>query len=295
MTAAPLDEALDRAAFGGKAAQLAVALRAGFPVPAGVALSAPLVAALARGERSAAITLDRALQPLRPPLVARSSALGEDSEQASFAGQHLTRLNLRSTSQVAEAVAAIRESARTPAALAYRRRLHLPRPPGIAVLVQELVNADCAGVLFSRNPRDGADELVIEASWGLGEAVVAGLVVPDRVRVGRDGSVLEHRVGRKDVLVQPAPEGGTRENQAPAELACEPCLTSLHLRKLVALARRCDRVFPGAHDLEWAFERSHLYLLQRRAITRMTTLASEAAGPQRSSGPRLIDSKGGKR
>jgi pyruvate, water dikinase len=159
MTAVPLDEALDEALFGGTKAQLAVGLRASLPVPNGVALSVPLVEAISRDETAAATTLDHAVNKLRPPLAVRSSAVGEDSGQASFAGQHLTRLNLHTTTQVRAAVAAIRHSARNPAALEYRSRLGLPRRPRIALLVQEFVDADCAGVLFSRNPRDGADEL----------------------------------------------------------------------------------------------------------------------------------------
>jgi pyruvate, water dikinase len=165
-------------------------------------------------------------------------------------------------------------------ALAYRRRLGLAGEPRIAVVVQELVDADCAGVLFSRNPLDGSDQLVIEASWGLGEAVVAGLVVPDRVRVGRDGRVIEHSVGLKEIVVGPAPEGGTQQTETPAELAREPCLSDSQLRELVALARRCERFFSGAHDLEWAFEASHLFLLQRRAVTRAPTLTVGAAERQ---------------
>lgn len=270
MTAARLDEALDRSVFGGKTAQLAAAVRAGLPVPAGIALSVPLVDALARDEPAGGAALDSALRSLRPPLVARSSAVGEDSEQASFAGQHLTRLNVRSGSEVREAVSAIRQSAHAPAALAYRRRLGLVGEPRMAVLAQELVDADCAGVLFSRNPLDGADELVIEASWGLGEAVVAGLVVPDRVRVGRDGRVIEWSIGRKEIVVRPSLEGGTHETEAPRERVSEPCLSDSQLRRLVMLARSCERVFGRGSDLEWAFEAGKLLLLQRRAVTRAT-------------------------
>jgi pyruvate,water dikinase len=285
MTDVPLAEAVDASLFGGKAAQLAVALGAGLPVPPGVALSVPLVEAVARGNPWAGRMLDQALRPLRPPLAVRSSAVGEDSEQASFAGQHLTRLNLRTTTQVRDAVAAIQRSAHTPGALAYRRRLDLPRQPSIAVLVQEFVDADCAGVLFTRNPLDGADELVIEASWGLGEAVVAGLVVPERLRVSRDGRVLERSVGRKDVVVRPMPEGGTKEHRAPTELAHRQCLADAHVRKLLTLAHCCDRVFPGAHDLEWAFARTDLFLLQHRAVTRVTTPAARAAHIERGGHP----------
>jgi pyruvate,water dikinase len=267
MISAALDEAHEEALFGGKASQLAVAAQAGLPVPAGLALSVPLVEAVADGDRGAAIALDRALHALTPPLAARSSAVGEDSERASYAGQHATRLNLP-RSRVAEAVRAIRQSARSPAPLSYRQRLGLPAEPRIAVVVQELVAADCAGVLFSRDPLDGSADLVIEASWGLGEAVVAGLVVPDRFRVGRDGSVRQRTPGLKDVLVTPAPGGGTRQIKAPTERARELCLDEAQLRDLLALALRCDEVFPGAHDLEWAFQARHLFLLQRRALTR---------------------------
>jgi pyruvate,water dikinase len=269
MSAAPLGEALAEALFGGKAAQLALAARACLPVPAGVALSVPLVTAIAGGDQAATTVLDRALDDLRMPLAARSSAVGEDSEQASFAGQHITRLNLRSASQVREAVAAIWESARSPAVLAYRQRIGLGGEPRTAAIVQELVDADCAGVLFSRNPLDGSDEFVVEASWGLGEAVVAGLVVPDRVRLGRDGTVLEQTAGLKDIVVRPAPEGGTQEAQVPPSRARDPCLSGAQLRELVALARRCQQVFSGAQDLEWAFAGGRLFLLQRRAVTRV--------------------------
>jgi pyruvate,water dikinase len=271
MITAPLDEAHDEALFGGKACQLAVATRAGLPVPAGVALSVPLVEAVAGGERGAEIALDRALHALKPPFAARSSAIGEDSARASFAGQHVTRLNLRRGSRVAEAVRAIWQSARSAAALSYRQRLGLPREPRIAVVVQELVAADCAGVLFSRDPVDGSADLVIEASWGLGEAVVGGLVVPDRFRVGRDGSVRERTPGSKDLLVSPVPGDGTRQTEVPAERASQLCLDDSQLRDLVALALRCDEVFTGAHDLEWAFEARDLFLLQRRALTRAPT------------------------
>jgi pyruvate, water dikinase len=267
MSAVPLEQALDDGLFGGKACQLAVAARAGLPVPAGVALSVPLVEAFAGRPRAAMVALGRALHALRPPLAARSSAVGEDSEQASFAGQHATWLNLPH-SRVAEAVRAIWQSAQSPAALSYRQRRGLPGDPRIAVVVQELVAADRAGVLFSRDPVDGSADLVIEASWGLGEAVVAGVVVPDRFRVGRDGSVRERTAGLKDMLVSPAPGGGTRQNKVPADRAREFCLDDSQLRDLVALALRCDEVFTGAHDLEWAFQARDLFLLQRRAITR---------------------------
>jgi pyruvate,water dikinase len=267
MTAAPLTERLDPLEFGGKAACLAAAIRAGLPVPTGIALSADLVADVADGDPAAVAQVERLSSVLERPLAVRSSAVGEDSREASFAGQHLTRLNVRTSAELIEAVSAVRRSSRAESALAYRARLGLRGDPATGAVVQELVDCDCAGVLFTQNPLDGADELVIEASWGLGEAVVAGLVTPDRFRLGRDGSVLEERVGFKDVVVRISPRGGTNEEPIPDSLARSPCLVREQLRALHELALGCEAAFGGAQDIEWGYEGGTLYLLQSRPVT----------------------------
>ena len=173
------------------------------------------------------------------PLVARSSAVGEDSEQASFAGQHLTRLNVRSTPELAEAVSAIWESARLPSALAYRERLGLPLEPRMAVVVQELVEADSAGVLFSRDPVNGSDELLVEAAWGLGEAVVAGLVTPDRFRMARNGTVLERAAGVRTSPYAPTRKAARGDRGSRRTCPCA-CLDDSQLAALHALVLGCD-------------------------------------------------------
>jgi pyruvate,water dikinase len=263
-----LAKSVEESIYGGKAAQLAVAIRAGLPVPGGVVLSFRFVGAVAACRPTAICELAEVCATLDGPVAVRSSAVGEDSETASFAGQHLTCLNVRpSPPALADAVRAIWESARSEAALAYRRRLGLPSEPRIGVVVQELVVADCAGVLFTRNPFDGANEIVIEASWGLGESIVAGLVTPDRFRLSREGTVLERTAGTKDIAVRVLPEGGTYETEVPAELVRTLCLDDARLRELHALAMRCEKTFGGAQDLEWAFAGGALYLLQRRAVT----------------------------
>ena len=268
MTFAPLEQAVDANRFGGKAAQLAEALRGGLPVPRGVALSVALVDAVARDESGAAGEVERAASLLRPPLAARSSAVGEDAHDASFAGQHLTCLNVPSAAEAVAAVSEISRSAHEGAAAGYRARLGLDEPPRVAVLLQELVDSDCAGVLFTRNPLNGADELVVEAAWGLGEAVVAGLVTPDRFRVARDGTVLERVVGVKDVAVVRSPDAGTRQVAIERERVRMPCLTDGQLAQLAQLGEGCERVFGRARDIEWAYAGATLHLLQCRAITR---------------------------
>jgi pyruvate,water dikinase len=268
MGPAGLEKRLDEAAYGGKAAQLAMALRAGLPVPEGVALAVDFVDAIATGDAVALGELEHATAELRRPLAVRSSAVGEDSAAASFAGQHLTCLNVCSPGALIEAVRAIFASARSQSALAYRRRLGVGGEPHIGVVVQELVMADRAGVLFSCNPVTGAQEIIIEAAWGLGEAVVAGLVTPDRFRLSAQGAVLERAIGIKDVAVRAAAHGGTWETPVAADLARASCLDDSHLERLWQLAARCEQVFGGGQDLEWAFAGDRLHLLQRRAVTR---------------------------
>ncbi|MDQ4127360.1 MAG: hypothetical protein M3151_05340 [Actinomycetota bacterium] len=272
-----LAESVDESRYGGKAAQLAAAIRAGLPIPGGVALPFGFVDAVATDQPDAIRKLEESCSTLKGPVAVRSSAIGEDSEAASFAGQHLTRLNvLLSPPALVDAVRAIWKSAYSESALAYRRRLGLPSEPQIGVIVQELVVADCAGVLFTRNPVNGADEIVIEASWGLGEAVVAGLVTPDRFRISREGMVLERTPGMKDLAISILPEGGTEEAEVPAEQVQALCLDDARLRELHALARRCEKTFGGTQDLEWAFAGGRLYLLQRRAQTRRPNVESGA-------------------
>jgi pyruvate,water dikinase len=266
--AIPLVDALDESRFGGKAVQLGSALRAGLPVPEGVALPVELVDAVAAGSEEAAQGCLSAFDMVRGEAVAvRSSAVGEDAAHTSFAGQHLTRLNVTEAA-ILEAVTDVWRSGRSESALAYRARLGVEGAPRVAVVVQEMVAPECAGVLFTRNPVDGSDERVIEAAWGLGEVVVAGLVEPDRFHLARGGAVKEAVVGYKDVRMRMLPGGDTEEVPVDAHLRSAPCLADPQLEMLEALASRCEALFPGAHDIEWAFSGGRLYLLQRRSITR---------------------------
>jgi pyruvate,water dikinase len=268
VTPAPLADALDETQFGGKAASLAKSLRAGLPVPPGFALSPPVVEAVFGADADALKHLRAGFTALAGPCAVRSSAIGEDSDQASFAGQHVTVLNVRHEDDVAGAVVKVRESAHTESALAYRRTLGLDTAPRIGVVVQRMIEPDCAGVMFTKNPLNGADERVIEASWGLGEAVVAGLVVPDNYAVDRQGRVLRRTPGQKDVALRADVEGGTAEEPIADDLVNALCLTDEMLAHLHDLAVRCESFFGAGLDIEWAFSAGTLYLLQCRAMTR---------------------------
>lgn len=267
MRVCPLDQATSRARYGGKAVQLGEALRAGLPVPPGFAIEAELVEEIARGQRHAVEILATPLEQIRYPVAVRSSAAEEDSRGASFAGQHVTLLNLRDHDGVIEAIRSVYHSAHSPAALSYRARMGVASLPAIAVIVQQLVLADTAGVLFSRNPLTGAEERVIEATWGLGEAVVAGLVTPDQFRLSPAGEILERRAGEKDLMIRWCDEGGTEEVDVPASRVRTLCLDDTQLLRLHELTQRCEQVFSGQHDIEWAFVGPSLFLLQRRDVT----------------------------
>jgi pyruvate,water dikinase len=198
----------------------------------------------------------------------RSSAIGEDSAEASFAGQPSTVHTAAIGEAVIFAVRAVRDSGRTPAALAYRQRMHLPAEPRVAVVVQLMLAPDCAGVLFTRDPISGRDERVIEATWGLGEAVVAGLVTPDRFRLARGGTVLERVPGVKDLAIFATAGGGTEEVPVEGARVSELCLDDARLAELERMATRCEDCFGGPQDIEWAVAGGKLWTLQSRAVTR---------------------------
>jgi pyruvate,water dikinase len=263
----PLAEASDETLYGAKAVGLGDAARGGLPLPPGVALSGSLVEAVASGEESAIEQVENALTDVPLPLAVRSSAVDEDGADASFAGQHITLLNVPTIAEVRSALREVWWSANSDSAITYRQRVGLFKRPSIGVVVQALLNPEVAGVMFTRNPVTGADERVIEASWGLGEVVVAGRVIPDLYRVDRYGQVLERTPGFKKVAVRSLPNGGTIEEPVPDELREQLCVDDEQLGALSDLAARCEEVYGRGRDIEWAIAGGVLYLLQCRAVT----------------------------
>lgn len=263
-----LEQVDDTSIFGSKAVGLGQALRQGLPVPPGIALSGPIVEAVASGEEEAIAEVLEAARHLNTPLAVRSSAVDEDGADASFAGQHLTLLNVPSLDAVTSAIGEVWWSANSDSAITYRQRVGLFTRPSVGVVVQELLNPESAGVMFTQNPITGADERMIEASWGLGESVVAGIVIPDNYRMDRSGRVLQSIAGLKKVAIRSLPDGGTVQEAVPAELVERLCLDQRQLEELSRLASLTEQVYGPARDIEWAFSGGALHLLQCRAITR---------------------------
>jgi len=267
---APVDLRLatDEARFGGKSVQLGDCLRNGLPVPPGWGLSVEYVEAIVGGDKAALATLEEFLRDKPGPFAVRSSGVGEDAKIASFAGQHFTELNRIGFTDIVLAIHLVWNSGHSPGARAYREKLGINERPRTAVTLQKMVFPDCAGVMFTRHPVTGADEIVIEASWGLGEAIVEGLVIPDHFRLAKDGTLREKTAGTKDVFMKALPNGGVEETYIQDEMRVSGfCLDDAELGGLVCLGVLCERHFGPGRDIEWAIENGVLYLLQCRSIT----------------------------
>lgn len=277
----PFAKARETSLYGSKAVGLGDAARQRLPVPPGVALSGDLVEAVASGDEKALEKVAKAIAGLSAPFAVRSSAVDEDGAAASFAGQHLTVLNVHSAADVPGAVGEVWWSGNSDSAITYRQRVGLFTRPSVGVVVQTLINPDVAGVMFTEHPVSGADERLIEASWGLGEAVVAGLVVPDHFRLDRSGQVLERKAGRKRIAIRSLPNGGTFEQQVPPAQVNAICLDNAQLAALGELALLCEKVYGPRRDIEWAFQDGTLYLLQCRAITTGNARSSTPPPPSR--------------
>lgn len=294
-----LVDATDADRFGAKAANLAQAVRAGFPVPDGLVLT-PDAARSTAGNGSTLDAVIAGVQAWDGTLAVRSSAIGEDGGTASFAGQHVTRLGVRPTGgALRSAIAAVVASANAPHAVAYRGMLLGPDGPGtatgrsrparfagparaavaVAVLIQPLIDAQASGVLFTVDPITGARDVLIEAVHGLGESVVGGQVTPESWRLRRDGVATHGRPGRQVLAIAPAPGGGTRERPLSRSERLGPCLEPGALPRLARLAADCRALFGSdALDIEWAWARRRPWLLQCRPITTVPRMCS--SGPQ---------------
>ncbi|HWN32295.1 MAG TPA: PEP/pyruvate-binding domain-containing protein [Pseudonocardia sp.] len=213
------------------------------------------------------------------PVAVRSSATAEDLPFASFAGQQDTYLNVVGVAAVLAAVRRCWASLWTDRAVSYRVTNEIAhREVALAVVVQRMINSQVSGVLFTANPVTGRRrEAVIDASPGLGEAVVSGAVNPDRFVLGLDGGpVRERRLGDKRIEILSVAGGGTVTRERPAEAEPVACMTDGQLLDLTALARRVEDHYGAPQDCEWALDESAtLWLTQARPITTLFPLPTD--------------------
>jgi phosphoenolpyruvate synthase/pyruvate phosphate dikinase len=206
-----------------------------------------------------------------PELVAavRSSAVDEDGAAASFAGQHETYLNIVGADSIVKAVARCWESARSERALEYRRKQGLSvERPQLAVFVQQLVASDVSAVVFSANPiTANRDEILINASWGLGESIVGGTVTPDTFMVRKTDLAVTGRIVADKQRMTVAVSGGTNEVDVPRFLRAQPSLNDEQVIEMAQLALTLEATMSYPVDVECAYAGGKLYLLQCRPIT----------------------------
>lgn len=202
----------------------------------------------------------------------RSSATTEDAADASFAGLQDTYLWIKGAGETARMVRHCWASLYSTPSVSYRRRRGVPEQ-GVAmgVVVQRMVDARCAGVMFTRSPTSGDRSVItIEGAWGLGSAVVSGEVTPDRWVLGKiTGEISIRTLSDKRSQQLPDPQGGVRTLPVPDELRNTACLTDAQLQELRQIARRIERHYGSAQDIEWAIDREsdQIWLLQSRPET----------------------------
>jgi len=288
---------LDVMSAGGKGASLARMMSFGLPVPPGFVIPAGALAAalpdggeqlrecarrqdaegaqafvrtveLDAGLRRAVLDAYDGLGEGDVPVAVRSSACAEDSEEASFAGQQETYLHVRGHPDVRARIRDCWASFFSERALFYRGRKGSLEDLGMAVVVQRMVEAEIAGVLFTCDPvRKRRDRMVVEAVLGLGEAVVSGEVTPDHYVLKRDGTVKKAHVHTQPYAIVSRPEGGIEERELSHEEGGAQKVTEDVLARLARLGDDLEQRLGGPQDIEWAVQDGEIFVLQARPVT----------------------------
>jgi pyruvate,water dikinase len=205
------------------------------------------------------------------PVAVRSSATAEDTEAASFAGMNETFLNVQGADAAVEAVRRCWSSLFGARTVFYRAKRGFGQADmDIAVVVQRQVLSTRAGVMFTIDPASGAtDRLVIEGSFGLGEAVVSGSVSPDRYIVHKDDlAILAREVRRKELVIEPQADGGTRIRELEKDEAAMPVLSDDEVREVATLGNRIEEHYGAPQDTEWCYDpEGKAWMLQSRPVT----------------------------
>jgi pyruvate,water dikinase len=328
--------AADEASFGGKSTSLGELMAGGIPVPPGFAVSTSAfhaflgagglearIAEATAGVRSDDVgTVQAAAGAIRdavcateippdvrtgiaaayaelgePPVAVRSSAVGEDSGEATFAGQQETYLWVRGADAVCDAVRDCWASTFSAPAMSYRAKMAAGRAPEMGVTVQRMVDAAVSGVMFTCNPVSGDPSVVaIDASWGLGLGVVGGEVTPDQYLISKvTGEVVRRSVSAKHVEYRADPSGdGTVCVPVDEPRRSEPCLDDARLTALLEVARRVQKYFGSHQDVEWALAADgELFVVQSRPVTATGAATQEAGEPAPSSALSMVMNKFG--
>jgi pyruvate,water dikinase len=288
---------LDVAEAGGKGSSLARMTALGLPVPPGFVIGAGALAAalpdggarlrtlaarrdaegaqalireveLAPALRSAVLSAYAQLGDGDVPVAVRSSACAEDSEEASFAGQQETYLHVRGGADVRARIRDCWASFFSERALFYRERKGSLDDLGMAVVVQRMVEAEIAGVLFTCDPvAKRQDRMVVEAVLGLGEAVVSGQVTPDHYVLKRDGRVRKAQVHTQPYAIVSLPQGGVEARELSPEEGGAQKVDDDVLARLARIGDELEQCLGAPQDIEWAMQGGEIFVLQARPVT----------------------------
>jgi pyruvate,water dikinase len=247
-------------------------------------------------ERAHAALLDGQLDD---PVAVRSSATSEDAADASFAGLQDTYLWVKGAGSTVDAVRRCWASLYSTASIGYRLKHAMPEAEvAMAVVVQRMVDAIAAGVMFTRSPTTGDRSVItIEAAWGLGSAVVGGEVTPDRFVISKvTGAITSRTVSEKRIEHLPAPEGGIRDVDVEPQRRSQPALDDDTLARLAALGKAVEQHYGRPQDIEFAIDRrsGEILLLQSRPETVWATRdAAPVAKPAASAMDHVLNLFGG--
>ena len=223
----------------------------------------------------------------------RSSATAEDLPEASFAGQQDTYLNVKGPEDMIKYVRKCWASLFEARAIFYREENNFDHSKVyIAVVVQEMVDAEKAGVMFTVHPSTGEEKILIEGAWGLGEGVVSGTVTPDTYWMDKaTGEILEKQISEKKTMFQKKSEDGqTVQAPVPEDLKNKRVLSDDELARLVALGKKIQEHYQFPQDTEWAIENGKIFMLQSRPVT--TLDMGTAQGETLEEGERTVITKG---
>ena len=206
----------------------------------------------------------------QPSVAVRSSGTAEDLSTASVAGQHDSYLSVRGEERLDEHIRRCWASLWNPHAIHYRHDSQIEqRTVSMSVVVQQMVNSVSAGVLFTVNPVSGdRSEMLINASWGLGESVVSGVVEPDSITLDKGSMAIKaYSTGLKETMIQPTEFSGTEATAVPAQLREQPALSESQIIELGKLALMIEVEFGVPQDIEWAHDGTQFSILQSRPVT----------------------------
>ena len=215
----------------------------------------------------------------------RSSATLEDLEGASFAGLQDTYLNVAGVDDVLNMIRKCWGSLFTPRVLVYREKKGFEHSKvRLAVLIQKMVDATVSGILFTRDPNTGENHMIVEAGWGLGEAIVGGEVTPDHYVIdGASQKIVHKQISEQKIRLVRDENGGNRREPVPADERNLQKLSDHRLSRLVSLARLIEAYYRRPMDVEWCGDREDLYIVQARPVTTIPTSTVSARPTEASS------------